>query len=483
MSLVASHPTKIPPNQLRAICSGIAELFSYTQLDAIIYQCFSDHKIKAYASPLSPPFEVAYACVTNLEQEGQIVIFLAKIISDLSPSSKLYQLIVTALPETKSALPKIESQIPDVIDGLRHTRDKISAWSGATVYPLSGLKRSEAGSSVTEKPAGISDPEAKCALVEFRSVLQSIQYWITLLDCYKNLHDCLHGILLRPFVALLASVRAVADDDWQQLASLREYQDQVRSAVTVAQAVEQRLPDEGESVQKAIESKWIAELDEAANIYGQALNNRNAAAAKVAVIKISIVLKDQSPRLNTLIVASANKLPLDTLRTVLTKVVGDEPARSPEIAKAIAALSNLKNALRSRVAEHDLWQEVEKGIWYLDQLFSQSADPVEDFTAFWPEVRTASRTLANLSPSMDWSRALLEYSAQVDDELLRYDAAKAAAKDGSRPKSMLGIVFAAFRSEARMRFFKVDQLLKQDCSLLIRIGAPVDQILRDLNHD
>jgi hypothetical protein len=444
----AVAPKRIPPNMLQPICDEIGDQFNFQQLDAIIYHCFARHKIYDYTSSDLPRHEIAYACVVALEKEGIAITFLANILAITSNTSKLHELIIAALPEVVMSIPIIKTQVPDVIEGLRRAR------------------------------ARISNPAVKAALTESRSVLESVQHGITLLDCYKSLHDCLHTIQLRSFAALLASVRMVANDEWQ-LASLREYHAQVSAAVMVAGTIVQRLPDE--RVLKAVEDRWIGDLDQAAGIYRKALDARNAAAAKIAVIKLSIVLKNQSPRLNDLIVAAAAELPLDPLRDALSKVAGDDLAGLPEIAKAVTALNGLKSALRSRVAEHDMWQDVDKGIWYLDELFTQSADPAEDFTAYWPEVRGPARTLADLSPNVPWSTELRGYSADVDEELLRYDAAKAAVKGAEQPKSMLGSVFGAFRSAARTRFFVVDLLLKQDCALLLSIGAPVEQILRDLS--
>ena len=435
---------------LQPICDKIGDTFGFITLDAIIYRTCGDHRINEYASDQVPRRQMAYACVTGLERDGFVVTFLAHILAMVPGDSTLHVLIITALPEAQTAIKDIEPQISEIIEGLRRTR------------------------------AYISDPVPAAALKQSQAVLELLERCLTLLDCYKGFHDCLHGVLLGPFAQLLASMRAIARNDWQQLPSLREYGVQLFIAAQLARTIEERLPEEG--MVRSIEKKWIDALEEVGNIYRKALKQQNAALAKVAVIKLSIVLKNQSPRLNDYIVEAAKTLPLEKLRSVLVKLVGNDMENVPEISKAIVAIANLEIALRSRVAEHDMWQAVDQSVWYLDDLFTQSPHLFEDFTAFWPEVRSSIRTLADLSPTAEWSVAILGDSALVDQELLSYDLAKTAAQDGSLLSHDLDNTFGALRSEARMRFFVVDQALKRDCARLIELSGPTKQILMDLSH-
>jgi hypothetical protein len=112
MTDVSQTTKKIPPEMFHPICHAIGDHFSFVQLDAIIYICFADHKINNYASPNLPPREIAIACLTALEKEGLIVIFLANILTLLTADSTLYGLIVTAIPETKTAILQINRNCP-----------------------------------------------------------------------------------------------------------------------------------------------------------------------------------------------------------------------------------------------------------------------------------------------------------------------------------------------------------------------------------
>jgi hypothetical protein len=129
-----------------------------------------------------------------------------------------------------------------------------------------------------------------------------------------------------------------------------------------------------------------------------------------------------------------------------------------------------------------MWQEIDKQIWVIEQLVVETADKIDVFTAAWPDLKTPLRTMADLSPEAEWSRNVKDYSDRIDIELLRLQSLEGAPADGKRPKSSLLNLFADLRSEARLRFFIVDQLLKRDCELLVGIGAPVKDILGEIGQ-
>ncbi len=189
-------------------------------------------------------------------------------------------------------------------------------------------------------------------------------------------------------------------------------------------------------------------------------------------------------RLNEAIFAAAKELQLGELSNTLSNVGKAVNDAGGEIAKAEKSLDYLSNALRSRVAEHDLWQSVDDGLWALDKIFDQSAGTtVEDFTSVWPPTKSAVHALAAISPDAQWSQNIEKYAARVDDELVHIEAqsgSNAASLGTDSSQRRLSRLFNDFRREARVRFFIVDELLKNECGLLVKIGAPMQSILRDL---
>lgn len=448
---IAAVP-KIPPGMLDGIAKGIGEDFTFLQLDAILYRCAGERVILGYTNEKLPPWTIARNCLDGVEREGFTVVFLANLLLSLPETSPLYAKIVAAVPQAKVALPEVKAQLPDVIKGLETTRNLLS---------------------------GIADPDARKALERSKATLEEVDRSIILLEAYKELHDCLHLLQIRQISSLLASTTSIAADP-TQMAALREYKEQVRTSVQAARTIAAKLPNE--PMLRAVEGKWIDDLDTSARFLDQALKDRNPAAAKVGIIRLSRVLQFQPPRLNDLIVASAKELPLLALSDALQKLGGSVREGAAELPAAAVALKNLNQAIRSHVAEHDMWQDIDKGIWVLEQVFSQSATQSDDFTAYWPEMKTRVRTMADLSPDSEWSHNIREDSDRIDLELLRLQKAAAAPSDPQAP-SQLWSVFSDLRSEARFRFFVVDQQLKEDCGLLIGIGAPVQSILGMLSHD
>jgi hypothetical protein len=431
------------------VAKGVGDVFNFLQLDAILYRCTGRHEINGYTNDKLPRWTVARNCIDGAEKDGIIVLFLAYILSALPTSTPLYDLVVQALPEAKNALPEVKAQLEDVKTGLERTR------------------------------ALLDDPTARSTIVQSKETLEGVEKGISLLDGYKGLHDCLHLLQIKQISLLIASTATIASDDVQYDA-LREYKDQVRTQVQSARGVAERLPDE--PTLRSVETKWIDELETAAKFLQKSLDDRNPSMAKIGIIRMSRVLQFQPPRLNDLILAAAKQLPLQQLSVTLSKLARGSAEAATELANAQTALERLGQALRGRVAEHDMWQEIDKQIWVIEQLFAETVDQTDDFTAAWPDLQTPLRTMADLSPEAEWSRNVRSYSDRIDIELLRLQPLEAAPADGKRPKSLLLNRFADLRSEARLRFFIVDQQLKRDCELLVGIGAPVKGILGEI-HD
>jgi hypothetical protein len=432
-------PKEIPRDQFARICNAIGDQIDFKRLDDALYDTFLEHKINEWSNPKLPPHEIARDCLDGVRLAGKTVQFLAQILKFTPRESILYQLIVQAVPEAEAELGPIAQQMPAVVEGLK-----------------------SAG-------AQVSDQAVKAELAKSRSMLEDIPHVTTHIECYKGLHDCLHVIQMKPIAKLLSAVRTVKSEE---IDSLREYQDQAQSQVESARYIVQRLPDDSQSMQ----SKWIDRLADVVEIYGKAQDRRDSHLGRVAVIQLSQILWHESNNLNQAIVAETKRLPLNDLRATLERLSAGVPTPGLAIPNAVAALSDVENALHSRVAEHDRWQTLDNYIWTLDDFFTRSPDPAEDFIAFWPEVKASLRSLIDLAPDAKWSSQLLESAAQIENELLRLEAADATPA----PESMLGGMFSEFRRTARMRFFQVDRRLLEECGHLGSIGEPVAQILRGL---
>lgn len=439
---------KIPPNLVDVVAKGIGDAFDFLQLDAVIYRCTGEHRINGWTNDKLPRWTIARNCIDGAEKQGLIVLFLAYILSSLPPTGALYVLIANAMPQSKEALPEVIPQVEEVRLGLERTKELLD------------------------------DPAARGTIEESREILTDVERGISLLDGYKGLHDCLHSLQAKQISLLIASSAKIASDSVQHDA-LREYKDQVRTQVQCARDVLERLPDD--AVLRSVETKWIDELDTAAKFLQKSLDDRNPNAARIGIIRMSRVLQFQPPRLNDLIVAAAKQLPLQKLSAAMGTFAGIDHGGSNDLANSQGALSRLDQAVRGRVAEHDLWQEIDKQIWVIEQIFGDTVD-TDGFTAAWPDLKMPLRTMADLSPDADWAKNVKDYSDRIDTELLRLQSPDAATPTGNQRIGTLLDLFSNIRSESRLRFFVVDQQLRRDCESLVGIGAPVKSILETLGH-
>nr|WP_249812012.1 trypsin-like peptidase domain-containing protein [Bradyrhizobium sp. 188] len=108
--------------------------------------------------------------------------------------------------------------------------------------------------------------------------------------------------------------------------------------------------------------------------------DRNPNAARIGIITIirmSRLLQFQPPRLNDLIVVAAKQPPLQKLSAAMGTLAAMDHSGSNDLANGQAALGRLAQAVRGRVAEHDLWQEIDKQIWVIEQIFGDTVDATD----------------------------------------------------------------------------------------------------------
>lgn len=440
---------KIPPKMLEPLSNAIGDRFTFLELDAILYRCAGDKIINDIANPQEPLRVIARKCIDGVEARGYTKSFLAYIVASRVDAADLRTVVGEAFPDALIEVPDLKSQVGGVISALEQAQRKLD------------------------------DPAVRKAIGQSKETLEFVVRELSRLDGYKNLHDSLHRIQLRQFSILLSSARTMDKDD-AQIDSLREYQEQVQTTVESARLTVERLPNE--PAVRSLEMKWINELDGAVTIYQKAIDDRDGSRATAATYKFGRVLETHPPRLNELIFAAAKALPLAQLSAALKSVVPLAGAEGAAISEAQAALENLAAALRSRVAEHDMWQGIDSGLWSLDKVFSQSANQTDDFISLWPETRSSVRTLADLNLDAKWAKNIRDYADRIEDELARLGT-KTAPADGVPEKNNLGRLYDDFRRSARMRFFYIDELLKQDCGSLVEIGGPLRSILKALSDD
>ncbi|WP_461330715.1 hypothetical protein [Bradyrhizobium liaoningense] len=429
------------------VAKGIGDAFDFLQLDAIIYRCTGEHRINGWTNDKLPRWMIARNCIDGAEKQGLIVRFLAYILSSLPPAGTLHVLIVNAMPQAKDALPEVKPQVEEVRLGLERTRELLN------------------------------DPAARSTIEESREILTDVERGISLLDGYKGLHDCLHSLQAKQISLLIASSARIASDSLQHDA-LREYKDQVRTQVQCARDVVDRLPDD--ATLRSVEKKWIDELDIAAKFLQKSLDDRNPNAARIGIIRMSRVLQFQPPRLNDLIVAAAKQLPLQKLSAAMGTLAEIDHGGSNDLANGQAALSRLDQAVRGRVAEHDLWQEIDKQIWVNARKKIQLAAAAR----LWKDSGQASGYLLNGS-----ALAEAEKFAQEDRDIKDLVLASRTKVSAGRRNTWILVVIVALLAitgwllidrTAEQR--KLAQLEAQRSAIIAERGAARDAAQVDLQE-
>lgn len=427
---------ELRPDQIKPLADAIGDAFSTAELDGIVRQSTGDGLFKEWVGEGDPHRVIAHKLLIALEEHGRARLFLAHV---LSRAPALRDLIKRGCPAALTTPIEIRNQVPLVLAGLKATQ------------------------------ATLQDPAVKARLATSRESLEAVARQIDSLESYKKMHDCLHQLQMKPFSYLRSIAKRLAQDPFYP--GLREYLEQLQTSCENLHSLPDGLPDSPPWVKK-IEIDWIDKLQKATDIYQSALDASDAQAMRDATNEVRAVMRYQPVRLNNMICLTAQTLPLEKLMQALlevSSVVGPERA---ELNTAYESMRDLRATLLGRVAEHNMWQEADNKIWLLEEtLAGASNEAREDFEFDWPAAKDAILFLADMDPNAKWSQRIHEYSMSLDDELAREEEVASRALENS---------FDAYRREARVRFFRVDKLLRGDCEALVRIGKPLLEILEDL---
>lgn len=443
---------KISPEQFESISNLIGDLFTFRDLDLILYKCSGDRKINDIAEKTWPPRQTARESLAFVEREGTVKAFLSMILEAQPSNAELRARIQRAMPELAAAARETKANVDLVVSSLNDTRQ------------------------------GLRDPAVRSAVATSRETLTTFASGVAVLDAYKNLHDCLHWIQVRRFYDLPTAASAMAADT-AQVDKLKDFQVLLQTCVSLARPWAEMLPDD--ALLRATELAWIDKLQTAADKFQEAVDDRDTPKTRLMLRVVALTLEREPPRLNALIFLIAKRLPVQELIAALDTAGALDPAAKSMLTGACEALREIRATLVRRVVDHHLWQDADDGLWALDRVFAQSGNDVfGPFSLDWPAAKFMVKDLAETARDSAWAKAIVKYSDRVDDALTRAEGETGADGQGSLPKAIrdeMYLHYIDFRHEVRLRFFLVDQLLKRDCTAIVAIGAPLQSILRALD--
>src|SRR5262249_13956745 len=161
----------------------------------------------------------------------------------------------------------------------------------------------------------------------------------------------------------------------------------------------------------------------------------------------------------------------DAIEQIIKKLDEQDPAVDP-LRSALRALHELLPRLLGQVSEHDMWQSIENELAAADQDVDRgSLDAMQDFQLHWKAVRLRITPLWHANAQAPW----VTKSQKFWDE---FETIFQNAADASSRVNQLRQRYNMFRLEALARFYQVASALDTLCDEILKIGKPLNALLR-----
>ncbi len=323
--------------------------------------------------------------------------------------------------------------------------------------------------------AHLGNAAVRDRIVTSQDDLKRVARDLDLLARYKALHDSLHMLQIKHLRPLASAARQLGTDP-SASDILGEYVDQLRIQSLNARTAACGLPDTpGE---RDVEMGWVVALDAVIDGFRTALGNDDGQAAIASFYKLKAILRAQPARLDNLLVITARRAPLSRLVGTLQEVAeaaSNGNGRSSDLTAGILALQRLVPDQMGLVAEHTAWQQVTSDLWQADEALHQaSSELLEEFQYLWQSLWSKVRAISTSNPAADWAKALNQHAAEFE---------KAFPMPATPPvPAPVRTLFNRFLRDAMFQFFGVDKTLHSQCGEIIKLGEPLERLLREVSH-
>lgn len=322
------------------------------------------------------------------------------------------------------------------------------------------------GQSVERGLAALTDlmsaPEARTAVIAFRTDFEAIASQIDILADYKQLHDLLHVLETQCFNTMQQASKLFPDDETAV--------DTIMDAeLTLQQTVDAFKLLAARPSFAATELAWVQDLGRAQTTLTEALDGQDAEKLRRTLWLINRVVAIQPSQINTRLNAFARTLRLASLVTAMTgiheniaKLAMDE-TRLQEFIQGAYGLSRLNNTLGQLIEAHDAWQSIMLELRRVGLSLDQ--DPLE-MEMSWPDLRPLLEARYTPHPDQEWATALQEDCDRLGEAIA-----------GGNPVRV-NRFFRRLEQRARNRFYVVDVDLRRLCEDLRRVGQPLAAVLK-----
>lgn len=325
-------------------------------------------------------------------------------------------------------------------------------------------------------PEGITNTDDNGELEQvidgFRRTIDAVDTDFKYITVYKNLHDSLHQLQVKPYFELRNAAEEFTTDV-NQARILILYQNDVRNTVTRARGCMADCPlNEGE---RGMEESWINDLENWSAEYNEAVDDRNSPSANAALLKINRILSTVPSRLNQFIFNKASFLPLSALADAIDSIGAIKAVNQDLIRQAKKSISELGDNISTKVGQHKAWQETDSVISFLDNAFDRQGNEVRrNFMFYWPTVKNQLHELMKKEAGAKWIEDCTKYTDGIDDQI---------ANDKDFSADFLQLAYEKLRGSTRGQFFAVDSNLRIECANLSRSDAPWLALLEWVAHD
>lgn len=330
------------------------------------------------------------------------------------------------------------------------------------------MPQGEEGASVQRGLEALTElmqlPEARTAVIAFRTDFEAIIGQIELLTDYKQAHDLLHNLEQQCLGALRRAEKLFPDDETtiDELLThdltLQQIIAELKSLATRPTFVNDELT-------------WIQDIERGRESLSQAVNTSDPNQLKRAILFINRVLAIQPSRINNRLNAVARTLRLSALVAAMTNIhqtlrnLNMDALKLEQFVQGAFSLAKLSSQLDALIRGHDGWQAVIVELRRIDS--SMAADPLE-LELSWPDLKKMIEKLYENSTE-SWVNELKEDINQLDQAIT-----------GVNP-ALMKRFFRRLDSRAGNRFYRVDLDLRRLCEDLRRVGQPLATILQILS--
>ncbi|MER9240904.1 hypothetical protein [Mesorhizobium sp. M0633] len=446
--------TIIPPAIYEPIYKAIGDIFSFDDLNIVVYKCLGERRINDYANEDDPRWQVARDVIDGIERDEATKFFLSEILFDKRCDAYLTSLIYKVDPQIKAAERNLKARVEALDEDLRKTKD------------------------------ALTDDAARRSLKDSSATFANFSVAVGVLQIYKFLHDALHLLQVRRFVDLRDAVETM-DDDHAAEGRLRDFQNGMRECVVLARKAAARLPIDV----RPQETLWIDKLDQrAVEELRTAIDGMDIPSARIALRIAAKLIESESSRLNGLIFLSASNLPLKALAAGLENAANIAPLVKLPLLSTANSANLLAATLQSHVVEHGLWQDVDDTLWAVDVLLTEAGnDILKILSEEWLNAEAVVLNLVRPSADEVWALDILKYGERMKEALSGAIelAATPAVTEADLTDAIDGLIlrYGDFRYEVRFRFFVIDQLLMSDCEEIVKLRTSVNAVLEALGHE